>query len=84
MEELALIAPLTPPHFVTEKPSKLGSTALKITVAALVLIEIAAAIVLVERGDPATLQIIDRVREELRTIVTDRNTSTTNYLHQQG
>ena len=84
VEELALIAPLTPPTFVTEKPSTLSSTALKITVAALVLIEIAAAIVLVERGDPATLQIIDRVREELRTIVTDRNTSTTNYLNQQG
>lgn len=84
VEELALIAPLTPPKFVTEKPSTLSSTALKITVAALVLIEIAAAIVLVERGDPATLQIIDRVREELRTIVTDRNTSTTNYLNQQG
>lgn len=84
VEELALIAPLTPPTFVTEKSSTLSSTALKITVAALVLIEIAAAIVLVERGDPATLQIIDRVREELRTIVTDRNTSTTNYLNQQG
>jgi ribosomal protein RSM22 (predicted rRNA methylase) len=84
VEELLPISPLTPPNFLTEKPSKLGSTALKITVAALVLIEIAAAIVLVERGDPATLQIIDRVREELRTIVTDRNTSTTNYLHQQG
>jgi len=84
VEELPLISPLTPPTFLTEKPSKLGSTALKITVAALVLIEIAAAIVLVERGDPATLQIIDRVREELRTIVTDRNTSTTSYLHQLG
>ena len=84
VEESALIAPLPPPTFVTEKPSTLSSTALKITVTALVLIEIAAAIVLVERGDPATLQIIDRVREELRTIVTDRNTSTTNYLNQQG
>jgi type II secretory pathway predicted ATPase ExeA len=84
LEELSPISTLTPPNFLTEKPSKLGSTALKITVAALVLIEIAVAIVLVERGDPATLQIIDRVREELRTIVTDRNTSTTNYLHQQG
>ena len=84
VEESALIAPLPPPNFVTEKPSALSSTVLKITVAALVLIEIAAAIVLVERGDPATLQIIDRVREELRTIVTDRNTSTTNYLNQQG
>jgi type II secretory pathway predicted ATPase ExeA len=84
LEELPPISAITPPNFIAEKPSKLGSRALKITVAALVLIEIAAAIVLVERGDPATLQIIDRVREELRTIVTDRNTSTTYYLHQQG
>ena len=84
VEQLPPISPLTPPNFFTEKPSKLGSTALKITVAALVFIEIAAAIVLVTRGDRATLQIIDRVREELRTIVTDRNTSSTIYLHQQG
>ena len=84
MAELPPISPLTPPNFFTEKPSKLGSTALKITVAALVFIEIAVAIVLVKRGDPATLQIIDRVREELRTIVTDRSTSSTSYLHQQG
>ncbi len=83
-KELQPISPLAPPNFFTEKPSRLGSTALKITVTALVLIEIAVALVLVKRGDPATLQIIDRVREELRTIVTDRNTSSTNYLHQQG
>ncbi len=66
------------PSFVPEKAaSSLVSTALKVTIAVVILIEIAVAIVLREGGAPATLQIIDRVREQFRTLVNDRNNSST-------
>ena len=66
------------PSFVPEKSvSSLVSTALKVTIAVVILIEIAVAVVLREGGAPATLQIIDRVREQFRTLVNDRNNSST-------
>ena len=66
------------PSFVPEKSvSSLISTALKVTIAVVILIEIGVAIVLREGGAPATLQIIDRVREQFRTLVNDRNNSST-------
>jgi hypothetical protein len=77
-EKTAAVSQLVePPNFLTQKPSKLGSQALKIAVTALVVIEIAVALVLVKRGEPSTLQLIHRVREQLRTILTDKNVSNT-------
>jgi type II secretory pathway predicted ATPase ExeA len=72
------------PQCVSEKSSsKLVSTALKLTIAAVILVEIAVAIVLMGGGAPATLQIIYRVREQFRTLVNDRNDSSTTSFRSQ-
>jgi len=64
--------------FVPEKSlSRMVSTALKVMIATVIVIEIAVAIVLREGGAPATLQIIDRVRDQLRTLVNGQDSSST-------
>jgi len=70
---------IKPPHIVPRMKAKsspqLLTRAMKVAIAVVIVIEVATAILLMERHAPATLQIIDRVREEMQAIVSAPNTS---------